>query len=90
MYKHCYQTGHSKLATTQLATPQDKTLRPILIIARTLLEAVEEEREWRGEGATGDSAAEDGEVRPPTPRRESEEERGGCSGGRLREKSYKC
>ena len=46
-----------------------------------MLEAVEEEREWRGEGATGESAAEDGEV---PPRRESEEERGGCSGGRLR------
>ena len=50
---------------------------------------MEEEREWRGEGATGESAAEDGEVRPPPPapkppRRESEEERGGCSGGRLR------
>ena len=46
-----------------------------------MLEAVEDEREWRGEGATGESAAEDGEV---PPRRESEEERGGCSGGRLR------
>ena len=56
---------------------------------------MEEEREWRGEGATGDSAAEDGEVRPPPPpapkppRRESEEERGGCSGGRLRARQNK-
>ena len=47
-----------------------------------MLEAVEEEREWRGEGATGESAAEDG-CEVATPRSESEEERGGCSGGRL-------
>ena len=51
-----------------------------------MLEAVEDEREWRGEGATGESAAEDGEV---PPRRESEEERGGCSGGRLRARQNK-
>ena len=53
---------------------------------------MEDEREWRGEGAAaaaGESAAEDGEVPPPPPappqRSESEVERGGaCSGGRLR------
>ena len=56
---------------------------------------MEDEREWRGEGAAaaaGESAAEDGEVppppappAPPPQRSESEVERGGaCSGGRLR------
>ena len=59
---------------------------------------MEDEREWReGDGATGESAADDGGVRPlpppppvpppvpVPPRRESEEERGGAwRGGRLK------
>ena len=58
----------------------------------TLLDAVEDEREWRGgegaaaEAAAGESAAEDGEVRRECEAEERQRGGGGCgccSGGRL-------
>ena len=83
-------SGSLKQATMQLAT-HSLTRNCLRSPPPTLLDAVEDEREWRGgEGAAaaaaGESAAEDGEVRSEC---EEERQRGGgcgcCSGGRLQE-----